>query len=63
MVPTGASATLLKELSYFPDASTAFSWAVLAGWTAVGVLLTAIAVVRERHTPDPLDAPELVPVG
>ncbi|MGX6509543.1 ABC transporter permease [Rhodococcus sp. SJ-2] len=60
--PPGAGATLLKELSYFPDASTAFSWTVLAGWTAVGVLLTAIAVVRERHTPDPADAPELVPV-
>lgn len=61
--PPGAGATLLKELSYFPDASTAFAWAVLAGWTAVGVLLTAIAVVRERRTPDSVDAPELVPVG
>ncbi|HET8994283.1 MAG TPA: ABC transporter permease [Rhodococcus sp. (in: high G+C Gram-positive bacteria)] len=61
--PPGAGATLLKELSYFPEASTAFSWAVLAGWTAVGVLLTAIAVVRERRTTAIADNPELAPVG
>lgn len=62
--PPGAGATLLKELSYFPDASKAFPWAVLAGWTAAGVLLTAIAVVRERGaTPSPVDDPELVPAG
>jgi hypothetical protein len=61
--PPGAGGTLLKELSYFPDTSTAFSWAVLAGWTAVGVLLTAIAVVRERRTTAAADNPELAPVG
>lgn len=60
--PPGAGATLLKELSYFPDANTAFPWAVLAGWTVVGVLLTAVAVARERGT-TPADDPELVAAG
>lgn len=61
--PPGAGATLLKELSYFHDASTTFSWAVLTRWAAVGVLLTAIAVVRERGTTSHADEPELVPAG
>lgn len=34
----GASVTLLRDLSYFPDASTAFPWLVLLGWAAVGVV-------------------------
>ncbi|MES2170391.1 MAG: hypothetical protein V4479_06660 [Actinomycetota bacterium] len=34
----GASATLLRDLSYFPDAGTLMPWLVLAGWTVLGVL-------------------------
>ncbi|MEF2977355.1 ABC transporter permease [Subtercola sp. YIM 133946] len=33
----GASSTLIRDLSYFPAANTAFPWLVLAGWTALGV--------------------------
>lgn len=64
--PPGAGATLLRQLSYFPDASTAFPWTVLATWTAVGVLLTGVAVARERKTIEsdsPTDDPELVTAG
>ena len=34
----GASVTLLRDLSYFPDANATFPWLVLAGWAAVGVI-------------------------
>ena len=40
--PPGAAATLLRDLSYFPSASTAFPWLVLGVW-AVGGLLVALA--------------------
>jgi len=33
----GASVTLLRDLSYFPDADATFPWLVLLGWAAVGV--------------------------
>jgi len=39
----GASATLLRDLSYFPDAhSLAFTWSVLAVWALGGIALTII---------------------
>lgn len=34
----GASVTLLRDLSYFPDANAAGSWLVLLGWAAVGLI-------------------------
>ncbi|GAA1439050.1 ABC transporter permease [Leifsonia poae] len=34
----GASATLVRDLSYFPDADTLFPWLVLLAWSAVGVV-------------------------
>lgn len=40
--PPGASATLLRDLSYFPNANTTFPWLVLGAW-AVGGLLVALA--------------------
>ena len=40
--PPGAGATLLRELSYFPQADMAFPWLVLAGWAALGLLLSVI---------------------
>ncbi|WP_347110990.1 ABC transporter permease [Paenarthrobacter sp. S56] len=42
----GASGTLLRDLSYFPDAATAFPWLVLAGWATVGALLIAVGHFR-----------------
>lgn len=44
--PPGAGATLLRDLSYFPDAPTAFPWLVLAGWAAVGLALAVIGHFR-----------------
>jgi len=38
----GAGNTLLRSLSYFPDASTAAQWWVLLGWVALGVALALV---------------------
>ncbi|MHC6592567.1 ABC transporter permease [Arthrobacter sp. C152] len=48
LVP-GASGTLLRDLSYFPDAATAFPWLVLAGWAIAGAIL--ITVGHFRNSP------------
>lgn len=48
--PPGASASLLRTLSYFPDASTAFGWLVLAGWAAAGLLLCVVGHARTSRT-------------
>ncbi|MDN4641789.1 hypothetical protein QCD70_16185 [Agreia sp. PsM10] len=44
--PPGAGATLLRDLSYFPDAPTTFPWLVLAGWAAAGLALAVIGHFR-----------------
>ncbi|WP_353816459.1 hypothetical protein [Agromyces sp. SYSU T00266] len=44
--PPGAAATLLRDLSYFPDAPMAFPWLVLAGWAAGGILLSLVGHFR-----------------
>lgn len=45
----GAGATLLRDLSYFPEASSlGFAWAVLAVWSLVGLALVALGL-RERR--------------
>jgi hypothetical protein len=46
--PPGAGATLMRDLAYFPAASTLFPWLVLAGWIALGVLLSALGHFRDR---------------
>ncbi|WP_345801457.1 hypothetical protein AAIB33_18670 [Microbacterium sp. AZCO] len=38
----GAASTLLRSVSYFPEASTIAQWLVLAGWIVLGVILTLI---------------------
>ena len=49
----GAGATLLRDLSYFPGASsTGFAWAVLAVWALAGFALVA-AGMRERRASAP----------
>ena len=45
--PPGAAATLIRELSYFPEADKLFPWLVLAGWAAAGVLLGMIGHFRQ----------------
>ena len=53
LVP-GASGTLLRDLSYFPEAATAFPWLVPAGWAVAGAIL--IAVGHFRNAPAVADA-------
>lgn len=38
----GAGSTLMRNLSYFPEASTAQAWWVLAAWIAAGVAFMAL---------------------
>jgi hypothetical protein len=55
--PPGASATLLRTLSYFPDASNTFGWLVLGGWATVGLLLSVVGHARlSRTVSAPADA-------
>jgi hypothetical protein len=44
--PPGAAATLLRDLSYFPDANTSFPWLVLGGWAALGLLVALLGHFR-----------------
>ncbi|UFS59199.1 ABC transporter permease [Subtercola endophyticus] len=57
----GSSATLIRDLSYFPDASSVFPWLVLAGWTLLGVVGMIAGHFRNqrviRSLPVELDAP------
>lgn len=45
----GASATLIRDLSYFPAADTTQPWLVLTAWAVVGVVLSAIGHWRNRE--------------
>lgn len=49
--PPGAGATLVRTLSYFPDAPTAFQWLVLGGWMLLGVALIGVAALRRHAEP------------
>lgn len=42
----GASGTLLRDLSYFPDASMAMQWWVLIGWLVLGIALILIGHLK-----------------
>ena len=46
--PPGAGSTLIRDLSYFPDANATFPWLVLAGWAVLGYLLAAFGHFRNR---------------
>ena len=48
----GASATLLRDLSYFPGAeSLGFTWAVVSVWALAGIALTIVGGnFRKTHT-------------
>lgn len=43
----GAGGTLIRNLSYFPDASNGFYWIVLTGWLLLGILLFGVAKLRD----------------
>ncbi|MFF1878534.1 ABC transporter permease [Leifsonia sp. NPDC058230] len=44
----GASGTLVRDLSYFPDANATFAWLVLAGWAMVGVIAMFAGHFRDQ---------------
>lgn len=47
--PPGASATLVRDLSYFPQADATMAWLVLGCWTAGGLLLAALGHARSAR--------------
>lgn len=51
--PPGAAGTLIRDLSYFPAADTTFPWLVLGAWALGGLLLIALAAVRETRASTP----------
>jgi hypothetical protein len=57
-LPQGAGSTLVRDLSYFPDASTTFAWLVPAGWALLGIVLIMLAPTR---TPAPVTEPQPEP--
>lgn len=44
----GASTSLLRSISYFPDASVAHELTVLFGWVIFGVLLNIVGYIRAK---------------
>ncbi|WP_454041888.1 ABC transporter permease [Cellulosimicrobium sp. Marseille-Q8652] len=54
--PPGASATLLRDLSYFPAADTAFPWLVLTGWAVLGIGLVLVGHRRPTAPGSPAAA-------
>lgn len=61
--PPGAAATLVRELSYFPEANTAFPWLVLTGWVVGGLVLAVIGHFRTAvdRSAVPTDSAALAP--
>lgn len=49
-LPPGAISTLVRDLSYFPEADTTRQWLVLAAWALLGVVLIGIGLASERRT-------------
>jgi hypothetical protein len=56
----GAASSLVRSLSYFPDADVSKQWLVLAAWTLGGMVLTVVGHFRSQ-VPVPLPAAELEP--
>ncbi|MDO4916033.1 MAG: hypothetical protein Q3974_00250 [Rothia sp. (in: high G+C Gram-positive bacteria)] len=59
MVP-GASAHLLRSLSYFPDANTAPQWWTLVIWALVGLILATIGFVVARKNKHHIAEPHMI---
>lgn len=49
----GASATLLRAESYFPEQDVVLPWLILTGWTALGALLLLTRPGKTLHSPEP----------
>jgi hypothetical protein len=52
----GASVTLLRDLSYFPETDATMPWLVLAGWALVGVALMFAGHYRNSEVVDDRNA-------
>ena len=53
--PPGASATLVRELSYFPDANMTVPWLTLAAWVVGAIVLILIGhIVRRARSTTPV---------
>ncbi|WP_181034087.1 ABC transporter permease [Arthrobacter sp. GMC3] len=67
----GATGTLLRDLSYFPNASVGIHWLVLVVWSAAGITLAILGRHRDEeavHLPamlddEPTQAPNLTSVS
>jgi hypothetical protein len=59
--PPGASATLVRELSYFPAADTTFPWLVLASWAVGGIVLSLVGHFRDAGAAEPDGEPAAEP--
>ncbi|MET0975983.1 MAG: hypothetical protein ABWX82_09975 [Leifsonia sp.] len=59
----GATATLLRDLSYFPDADAMQSWLVLAGWATLGVVLSFVGHFRSQEVVHVEGSLEVAPTG
>jgi len=57
-LPPGAGSTLLRDLSYFPAASTVQSWLVLAAWIALGIVFMGLGHFRDKAVLPAQDALE-----
>ena len=53
--PPGATATLMRGLSYFPAADLTHPWVTLALWAAGGMLLIVLAALLPRHRRRPAE--------
>lgn len=49
LVP-GASGSLVRSISYFPDASTTTEWWTLLAWAAAGLVLLFVGILSARRT-------------
>src|SRR5919107_1634784 len=54
--PPGAAATLVRELSYFPNADMTLPWLVLTGWVVGGLILTLVGHFRTTITKNRADS-------
>jgi hypothetical protein len=67
--PPGAGTRLIRDISYFPEVNSTLQWLILAGWTALGLVLMGAGTwlrsrrarqhhaqhsARTEHAPDPL---------
>ena len=48
----GATTTLIRDLSYFPEANPTFPWLVLGGWAMLGLIATVAGHFRNQRDID-----------